>query len=96
MSNYATKSDLKGVTGIDTSKFGKRFDLANLKLDVNDLDIDKLKTIPVDLSKLSNVVKKDVVKKTVFDELVKKVNAIQTNDTSDLVKKAAQHKNRQN
>ena len=95
MSNYATKSDLKGVTGIDTSKFGKRFDLANLKLDVNDLDIDKLKTIPVDLSKLSNVVKKDV-KKTVFDELVKKVNAIQTNDTSDLVKKAAQHKNRQN
>ena len=50
--------------------------------------IDKLKTIPADLSMLSNVVKNDVVKKTLFDELVKKVNAIKTFDASDLVKKA--------
>ena len=43
--------------------------------------------VPVDLSKLSDVVNKKVVKKDVYDELVKKVNSIQTNDTIDLVKK---------
>ena len=41
--------------------------------------------VPVDLSKLSGVVKNDVVKKTVYDKLVAKVNAI---DTSDFVLKA--------
>ena len=46
-----------------------------------------IETITVDLHKLSNVVKSDAVKKTLYDELVKKVNAIQTIDTSDLVKK---------
>ena len=51
--NYVTKFDLKRVTGIDLAKF----DLANFKSDVNDLDIDKLKTVPVDLSKLSSAVK---------------------------------------
>ena len=53
----------------------------------NKLDIAKLETTPVDLSKLSNLVKNDVVKKTEYDELVKKVNTIQTTGTSDLVKK---------
>ena len=43
--------------------------------------------VPVDLSKLSDVVNKKVVKKDVYDELVKKVNSIQTNDTIDSVKK---------
>ena len=43
--------------------------------------------IPVDLIKLSDAVKNDVVKTTEYDELVKKVNTIQTNGTSDLVKK---------
>ena len=43
--------------------------------------------VPVDLSKLSDVVNKKVVKKDVYDELLKKVNSIQTNDTIDLVKK---------
>ena len=47
------------------------------------LDINKLGTLPVDLSKLSNIVKNEVVKKTVYDELVKKVNALQTIDTCD-------------
>ena len=47
---------------------------------------DKLKTVPDNLSKLSNAVKNDVVKKTLYDELIKNVNAIQSNDTSDLVK----------
>ena len=58
--------------------------MANLKTEVDKLDIDKLATVPVDLSKLSNVVKNYVVKKTVCDKLVAKVDNI---DTSGLVKK---------
>ena len=46
--------------------------------------INQLKTAAADLSKLSNVVKNNVVKKTVYDKLVKEVNAIHTTDTSDL------------
>ena len=49
---------LKNAAGINTSKFAKESDLANLKLDIDDLDIDKLKAVPVDLHKLSNVVEK--------------------------------------
>ena len=48
----------------------KKGDLVNLKSDVDKLGIDKVKTVP--LSKLSNFVKIDVVKKTVHDELVLK------------------------
>ena len=48
-------------------------------------DIDYLKIVPVDLHKITNVLKNDVVKNTVYDEVVKKVNAIQTNDASNLV-----------
>ena len=66
--------------------FAKKIDLSNLKLNVDKLDIVKVETTPVDLSKLSNVVKSDIVKKTTFNQLVKNVNAIQTTDTSDLVK----------
>lgn len=54
------------------SKFSKRAHLASLKLNLNKLDINKLLTTPIDLSKVSNAVKKDVAKTTVFDELVKK------------------------
>ena len=49
--------------------------------------IGKLETNPVDLSKLSDVVKNEVVKKSEYNELIKKVDAIQTTDTSNLVKK---------
>ena len=52
MSNYATQSDLKNVTGVDTSDFNKKTDLAKLKLDVNRFDIGKLETVPVYLKKL--------------------------------------------
>ena len=64
MSNYAKKIWLKKATCVDISKRAKRGDLASLKSDIDELDIDKLKTIPVDLSKQSNVVDHDVVKKT--------------------------------
>ena len=84
LSNYATKDDIKNITQVDTSSFALKKNLANLKTKVDKLDIDKLATVPVDLSKLSNVVKNDVVKKTVYDKLVAKVNNI---DTSDFVLK---------
>ena len=64
-----------------------RSNLSNLKSKVDKLDTGKLETNPVDLSKLSNVVKNNVVKKTKHDELVKNVNTIQTTDTSNLVQK---------
>ena len=86
-SNYSTKRDLKHATGVDISKFAKNVDLANIKRDIDKLDIDKLKNVttnsrnleskvdkldvdklvpvPVDLSKLSDLVKTGVVKKSV-------------------------------
>ena len=78
MYNYPTKFDLKGPIDIEISEFAKKTDLASLKSDADQLDIDKLKT--VDLTELSNVVKYGVVKKAKYDELVE--NDIQTNDTS--------------
>ena len=63
LSNYATKTDLKNVTHVYTSRFALKTNLANLKAEVDKLDIDKLEPVPVDLSKLSDVVKNDVVKK---------------------------------
>ena len=65
--NYATKADLKNITHIDISSFALKTNLANLKTEIDKLDTDKLKTIPVDLS---NVFKNDVVKKTEYDKLV--------------------------
>ena len=95
LSNYATKADLKNATGVDTLDSAKETDLANLKSDVDKLDIDKLRNVqsnlgnlkskvdkldidklvpvPVDLSKLSDVVKNDVVKKDVYNAKIKNI-----------------------
>ena len=70
LSNYATKTDIKNISHVDTSSFALKTNLANLKTEVDKLDTDKLKTVPVDLSKLTNVVKNDVVKKSEYDKLV--------------------------
>ena len=78
LSNYATKTDLNNLTHVDTSSFALKINLANLKTEVDKLDTDKLKTVSVDLSKLSNVVKNEVIKKIVYDKLVAKVNNIDT------------------
>ena len=78
LSNYATKADIKNIWHVDTSSFALKTNLASLKTEVDKLDIDKLVPVPVDLSKLSDVVKNDVVKKTVYDKLVAKVNSIDT------------------
>ena len=63
MSNYATKTDFKNVTHVDVSSFASKTNLASLKTEVDKIDADKLKTVPVDLAKLSNVIKNDVVKR---------------------------------
>ena len=63
LSNFATKSDLKNVTHVDASNFASKTNLPSLKTEVDKLDIDNLVPVPVDLSKLSDVVKNDVVKK---------------------------------
>ena len=86
LSNYATKADIKNIMHIDTSSFALKTTFANLKNEVDKLDVNKLKPIPTDLSKLSNLVKNDVVKKTDYkvDNIETKVDNI---DTSDLVKK---------
>ena len=84
MSSYATKADLKNATGIDTSNFALKSNLTSLKIEIDKLDIDKLIPVPVDFSKLSDAVKNDVVKKTVYNKLVTKVNNI---DTSKFVLK---------
>ena len=78
MSNYATKTDLNRATGIDTSNLALKSNLAKLKSEIDNIDVGKLKTILVDLSKLSNVVNIEVVKKSVYEKLATKVNNIDT------------------
>ena len=68
--NYATKTDLKHITHADVSSFASKTNLASLKTEVDKIDTDKLKTVPDDLAKLSNVVKNDVVKKTDYNAKV--------------------------
>ena len=84
LSNYPTVADIKNISHVDTSSFTLKTNLANLKTEVDKLDIDKLVPVPVDLSKLSDVVKNDVVKKDAYNKLVTKVNNI---DTSGFVLK---------
>ena len=63
LSNCASKTDLKDATGVDTSNFALKSNLASLKTEVDKLDIEKLVLIPIDLSKLSDLAENDVVKK---------------------------------
>ena len=66
LSNFATKTDIKNISHVDTSSFALKANLANLKSEVDKLDIDKSVPVPVDLSKSSTVVKNDVVTKDVL------------------------------
>ena len=70
LTNYATKDDVKNITHVDFSSFASKTNLAALKTEVDKIDVDKLKTTPTDLAKLSNVVKDDVVKKTDYNAKV--------------------------
>ena len=60
--SYATKTDFKNVTRVDTSIFALKTNLTSLKTEFDKLDIDKLVAVPADLSKLSDVVENDFVK----------------------------------
>ena len=64
------------------SNLALKSNLPRLKAGIDKIDVDKLKTVPTDLSKLSNLVNNEVVKKSVYDELVAKVNNV---DTSEFV-----------
>ena len=59
--NYATKARIEDITHVDTSNFALKTNLANLKTEVDKLDIDKLVPVLLDLSKLSDVVKRQVI-----------------------------------
>ena len=78
LSNYATKTDIKNISHVDTSSFTLKSNLASLKTEVDKLDIDKLVLVPTGLSKQNDVVKNGVIKITVYDKLVAKVNSIDT------------------
>ena len=67
LSNFVTKSDLKNESGVGILKIPKTVGLANLKSEVDKADLDKLKTAPVDLSTLNNVVRNDVVKNSTYE-----------------------------
>ena len=96
LSNYATKANLKGASGADTSKLAAKSDLASLS-EVDKVDVGKLKTVPIDSDSYSvrmrentdqkliciwtlftQWVNNEVVKKTDYDGLVAKVNAVNT------------------
>ena len=74
--NYATRKDLKNGTGIDASKLALKCEQVSSKAEVDRLDVDKRVPAPVDLSKISHLVRNNVVKKPVYDKLVAKVNNI--------------------
>ena len=78
---------------VDISNFALKPNLASLKKEVDKIDVDKLKTVPADLSKLNNVVNNDAVKKTVYDKLVTKLNNI---DTTGFVLKTKYDKDKSN
>ena len=75
LTNYATKTDLKNITHVDVSSFASKTNLAALKTEVDKIDVDKLKTAPVNLAKLTNAVENDLVKKTDYNP---KVTSIET------------------
>ena len=86
LSNYATKTDLKNVTDVDVSSFASKTNLATLKTEIDKTNVEKLKTVPTDLAKLSNVGKNEVVKNTEYNALKTKVDNI---DTTGLLSKSS-------
>ena len=70
MANYATKDDVKNITHVDVSNFASKTNLAALKTEVDKIEVDKLKTTPTDLAKLTNGVENDLVKKTDYNTKV--------------------------
>ena len=88
LSNYATKADIKNISNVDTSRFALKTNLFNSKAEVDKLDINKLVSVLVDLSKLSDVVKNDLVEETDYNA---KITEIENKfpDISNLATKTA-------
>ena len=79
LTNYATKDDVKNITYVDVSSYASKTNLAALKTEVDKIDTDKLKTVPEDLVKLSDVVKNKTVKKLILMLMItsKRLNLVQ-------------------
>ena len=75
LANYATKDDGKNMTHVDVSSFASKTNLAALKTEVDKIDADKLKTVPVDLAKLTNAIENDLVKKTDYNAKVTNIES---------------------
>ena len=88
LSRYVAKADIKNISHADTSSFALKTNLADLKTEVDKLDIDKLVLVPVDLSKLSDVVKNNVVKKSDYNAKIAEIENKMT-DNSNLASKTA-------
>ena len=88
LSNYATKEDIKNIMQVHTSGFALKSNLDNLKTEVDKLDIDKLKPLPDDVSKLSNVVANEVIKKTDYNNKITEIEG-KIPDISNLATKTA-------
>ena len=89
LSNYLTKTDLKNAIGVDTSSFAKKTDLANLKSDVDKLDIDKLKNVPSNLSGWKSKVRKFDVDILVLSPV--DLSKLRDPVKNDVIKKAKYH-----
>ena len=75
LTNYPIKTDLKNITHVDVSSFASKTNLVALKTEVDKIDVNKLKTTPIDLDRLSNLVKNDVVKNTDYNTKVTTMEA---------------------
>ena len=75
LTNYATKNDFKNITHVDVSSFASKTNLAALKSEVDKIDVDKFKTTPVGLAKLTNAIENDVVKNTDYNTKVTSIEA---------------------
>ena len=73
---YETKADMKGTTGNDASMQASKTDMASLKTKKDDQSIDNINNVTADLKKLSNVGDNDVVRETMYDQLLIKLNAV--------------------
>ena len=75
LDNCATKDDVKNITHVDVSSFASKTNLAALKTEVDKIDADKLKTVPVDLAKLTNAAENDLVKKSDYNTKVTNIES---------------------
>ena len=75
LANYATKTDLNNITHVDVSSFASKTNLAALKTEEDKIDAYKLKTTSADLTKLTNAIENDVVKKTHYNAKVTSTEA---------------------